>query len=343
MPHYLFNGFVIPLLAGQGGDWGTIGNSTTSERKQMREQQGLPSPQNFRLCSLGRRSSVRVVYYLYDYGRLMVTAPSLIRAYEVARAVLGCFVLIRGAVRDDDELLMEVTAIPKSSWDEERLLAALKDTGMAEDTALRALLSGTGLSAHDLRYLKTYLPSIVNQRRLHRCLSHLGLSRFLFYGYMSGSYYSSHYRHDRKNTPAAMLRREYFEHQERYELAFLAAFKALEAFFDVAQIKTPQIAHLFANSPFANVIAASIYDRKHETFRKFRKKAPFDEMLEHYLTVRNATAAHANRTPPTHLMVTADTVYEIQRFVKVLCSLALPDQELARLPAAAIVRRVAKD
>jgi hypothetical protein len=60
---------------------------------------------------------------------------------------------VRGAVRDDDELLMEVTAVPESSWSEARIVAALKDADIVEETALGTLQTGIGLNAHDLRYL----------------------------------------------------------------------------------------------------------------------------------------------------------------------------------------------
>src|SRR5580765_4333071 len=55
---------------------------------------------------------------------------------------------------------------------------------------------------------------------------------------------SVHYRHERKSTSAYLQEKRYLEERTVYDLAFLSAFRAMEALLGTVQIHKPQIPKL---------------------------------------------------------------------------------------------------
>ncbi|MGH7592808.1 MAG: hypothetical protein ACRELE_03010, partial [Gemmatimonadales bacterium] len=72
------------------------------------------------------------------------------------------------------------------------------------------------------------------------------------------------------------------------------------------------------------------YRRFHEIFRGYKKRTTVEEILKHFLRIRNAVAAHANSTPPRDLMLSEDNVYEIQNLVTFLIDRAV--RRVGRVP-----------
>ena len=128
--------------------------------------------------------------------------------------------------------------------------------------------------------------------------------------------------------------RIYFEYRARFELAIVAAFKAVEAMFGGVQIREDTLDKKFNSIPYTRITPRARYRRYHEVFRGERRTACYRHMILHFLKIRNTTAAHSNRTPPQSLMVTEDTVYEIQWFVSELVLQALRSKLGAELPTA---------
>src|SRR5262249_42231495 len=114
------------------------------------------------------------------------------------------------------------------------------------------------------------------------------------------------------------------------------AFKAVEAMFGGVQIRRNQLDERFNSIPYALITPRARYRRYHEVFRGEGRTASYRDMILHFLDIRNATAAHSNRTPPPSLMVTEDTVYEIQWFVSELILQALCSTLGTELPTVAL-------
>jgi hypothetical protein len=194
------------------------------------------------------------------------------------------------------------------------------------------LWSGTQLDASHLKVLPAAMDVAMRDQRIREALVHFGQSRSLFDGYMVGSYYHSHYAPERRAMRKIEVERSYFEDRARFELAIVAAFKAVEAMFGGVQIRENKLDKEFNSIPYARITPRARYRRYHEIFRGERRTASYRDMILHFLHIRNATAAHSNRTPPPALMVTEDTVYEIQWFVSELILQALRSTLGAELP-----------
>jgi hypothetical protein len=65
---------------------------------------------------------------------------------------------------------------------------------------------------------------------------------------------------------------------------------------------------------FGTSFCSTRWKSYHEVFSSGRKRWRFDELIAHYLDVRNAVAAHANPSPPFQLR--EDQVFELQLLVK---------------------------
>ena len=61
-------------------------------------------------------------------------------------------------------------------------------------------------------------------------------------------------------------------------------------------------------------------------------------MVRHFLILRNAVAAYSNPEAPADLLMTSDSVYEIQHFAEELFRMALGNLRSA-MPNGAITRR----
>jgi hypothetical protein len=196
------------------------------------------------------------------------------------------------------------------------------------------LQNGVQLDARHLKVLPGAMEVAVQDQMIHEALVHFSQSRSLFDGYMVGSYYHSHYARERRAMRKIEVERNYFESRGRFELAIVAAFKAVEAMLGCGQIRENNLDKKFNSIPYARITPRARYRRYHEVFRGERRTASYRDMILHFLKIRNATAAHSNRTPPPSLMVTEDTVYEIQWFVSELILQALRSTLGTELPTA---------
>jgi hypothetical protein len=232
--------------------------------------------------------------------------------------------------------LLELNHVPNSSWDDNRLRSELRAADrLLTDLSQVYLNSGMGLDMHRLQVLLTYLPQMLTDHRVSGAMRELTFSRTLFYGFMVGSFYSSHYVEERRALCKRDLEKRYFEYQEKHDLAFLSAFRALERFLDVGQIKKKNIVSLLDALPYPAIRSTTRYRRFHEIFSGAARWATYSAMLEHFLDIRNVAAAHANPNPPRPLIVSEDSIYEIQHFIQELCLAAFADVPLAAVPECA--------
>jgi hypothetical protein len=140
---------------------------------------------------------------------------------------------------------------------------------------------------------------------------------------MSGSYYEAHYARERRQAPQWFLEKLYLENRPKYEVAFVAAFKAMERLFQKAGFRDVELGNIFARLPYPSIRSNTVYTRKHEVFSRQKEKISYEDMAAHFLRLRNTVAAHGNRKPPER--ISEDSIFEIQRFVSELFFRAIGD------------------
>jgi len=173
--------------------------------------------------------------------------------------------------------------------------------------------------------MSKFIKKAWNNDALIGAFNHLLESRFLFCGFMTGSYYTCHYRVDRKATPKWEIEKRYYEDRYRFESAFLAAFKGIERFFGELNMKEKNIPKILARYPNPNINEKTIYYRAHEIFSGLPEKVTYGNLLSHFLKLRNAAAAHGNKKPAADCILIEDHIFEIQLFL-----IELLDKEISK-------------
>jgi hypothetical protein len=322
MRRFLFQNYQLPFIASEGaGSMYMHGVSFRNLKMLTRAlaAKGYKVPQNYILVRLEGGATVQAVYYMGVIGRLMITATSIARGYGIGRSIQGFLAIVKDAAHQESPMLVEIRHTPQAWWLADEVVGP----------------TGTLLIEQELRLLPGYVTRIANDDNIRRALTQLSLSRSIFYGEDASS--------DQRHGPRSMHRRnwerDYLEHQDLYETAYVAAFKGIEAFLGSYNktIKKADIAKLLSGTNYTRVRSSTIYRRQHEVISKLRKRETFEAMVGHFLRIRNSTAAHANKTPPREMMVRIHTIYEIQLFVKKLCSTALGDVEPVSLSPKAYV------
>jgi len=334
--YYLVSDYIVPVYFADGSLSAGVRVGTLNAKREYYQREGIELPENYRLLSLDRHTTLSVVFYDVDQGRFLIRASSRRRAYEVLRSIQAFFSLFYGIQPRDDRVtfaLNELRRMPRPTWTIRRLRDELRFW------ELQDLGTGTAVEQYRMQYLIAYLPRLLNDAEIRGAMTHLNLSRALFYGFMVGSYYESHYVYDRRELRRTNLEKRYFEHREKYELAFLAAFKGIERLLRVNQIKKNEIANRFDSLPYPNIRSSSEHRRLFEVFSGERQTVTYAELAGHFLEIRNVVAAHSNTAPPRKFFISEDSLYEIQNFLSELCSDALEDFPAAELPAAATRRR----
>ena len=340
--YYLLLGYLIPVYISYGGYIRLRSEIPERDKREYYENGNMAFPHNYPLLKEGRLE-LQVVYHNFDEGHLLIKAPSRREAYSLANAIRGLLSNLNGWFpddRSDNFYLQELTKIPQPSWSQEDLIKSLKanltyphDMFLAEE-----LTKGYVVYKDALTDLVKFLPFMIWDKDLRESMDHLLESRFLVCGFMSGSYYMSHYRADRSAMSRSQLEKVYLENCHRFETSFVAAFKGIERYFRVNQIKEDRIERLFRNIKYDGVTFDSTTSLIFEIFSGFPKKTSYGELIAHFLRIRNAVAAHGNREPPKELVVSEDSILEIQSFLWELIYKALRSYEHQSLGTSKSIR-----
>lgn len=264
----------------------------------------------------------RLSVLVYDVcnALLMISAPSQRKAYALALPFRSYMTVYLGFEFDDDEFfLLELTGRPNptaTTRDIASLRRKLWSNPSNLDFAAASLRSGIIVFQPQLRSACDFVVEVLAAPQLLESLVHLEQSYCIFRGYMTDYEYKRHYRHERVFETAYLHEKRYFEDRPRYDLAFLSAFRALEALLGTVQIHKDKIIkrlHAF-DERFRTSFCSTQWKSYHEVFSSRRKRWRFDELIGRYLDIRNAVAAHANPSPPFRLW--EDQVFELQRLVK---------------------------
>lgn len=268
------------------------------------------------------------VAFLQDFmhGNFLIEAPDIWVAYGIARVIQALMVIYYDLDPNYSRTIFTLTKVnrlPQPNWSSEKLAEYLEPDALeSKTTILRALRSGTGLLGYPFGPLLPFVTSLYRHENLYEAAMHLILSRQLVYGGMSDSFYDAHYLSERQEELGeAQQAQEFLENRAIYELSFVAAFKALERFFDVNDFKKHEINEVIDGSPYPLISHDSEHVRRYEILRGLPDTTTLGELIRNYLDLRNITAAHANRRPPKN--ITQENIFELQYLVILLLKYAI--------------------
>lgn len=352
--YYLVNERVIPSYTvhdeRQVASWrlGTpqfssqpVDSNYLQERREYYKSANLNLPKNYRVSRIDSNTSLHVVFLEVDQGLFLIKAPSQLIAYRVLDSMNGGFFYMSGDCLDFDNInprLLDVRAVPQSSWTSETLFEQLKDSHLYRQySVIGELNCGRLVEYSEMTPLGPLVERLYTDDDLSAALNHLGHSRAMFNGFMVGSYYEIHYRDEREDVTAYEMEKRFFENRLTYELAFLSAFKGIERFLGVNQIKRSNIRNLLIKADAEGVEPSSRHMRAFEIFSGLDEEISYESIIVHFLNIRNVVAAHSNLTPPEELIISEDTIREIQYFLWTLCRKSLDDIEPRKLPPRAVL------
>lgn len=344
--YYLLTDYTVPVFSDHGNGYvcvtGPLLGKGGGKRNYYREHPFTASPKTRRLMEVESGVVLYVAYFEIDVGRFVIGSRSRSKAYQLATILRAMFSLFYGWQPDDrtgEYFLQELKRLPRPHWDESRMLAELQEfnSGICDSDLFRLELRGGYQVTYDAyERLPDFVRRTWGNLDLIETLDHVLESRFLFFGFMVGSYYQCHYAQDRRVVPDWELEKRYFERRYRYETAFLAAFKGVERFFGVNQIGKKNLDVVLRKKRSLGISPETGYRRYHEVFSGHAQDVTYKDLISHFLELRNIVAAHGNRNPPEHAKLIEDNVFEIQRFlVELLIKAIYAEEREAQLRAAA--------
>ncbi len=313
--YYLIRGFLVPLRRAS--------DSPAHNRARGGRAPGsliAPLPQ-------GKRLTVAAISN--EHGLLAFRAGSLAEAYTVADATIGIFTLFGSwslELPDSEWRLFEIRTLPRRGLSDDTLVSRLeRDTPSFDQTSLHALRSGLVIRHDIFGYLRRYLPLILQTSTLRNGLLHFSHSRTLYSYPMDAGYYHLHYVNERTAQSAHVREKRSLQFRLTLELAFVAAFKAVEAVFGSPGFRAADICRLLTKLDIKDFQPDDRYVRHHECFTGLPVNCTVATALKRFLELRNAVAAHANSNAPPHLLISEDSLLELQLFVEILLDRVLAD------------------
>lgn len=325
MKYFLINGY-LPSHQNDS-QWFSFENDLQNEsRFKYYENLNLEIPESglFRIASFKNLGSLYRFVYDSDNTAFMISSTSQRKAYLIGNSLRSIFGIFHGYVRDDNrlfEFLVELTCKPHGEMNIDEIVEHYKpldDYPVDKSLLSCELQSGVFLFNSQLTWSINFMKYILLNPNLRDAVVHLEQSYRLVYGFMTGSYYYSHYIHDRKAESRCLREKKYFEWRTRFDLAFLSTFRSIEALLGKANIKRHEIEKLLSevDNLYKTNFLHSRYHSYYEIFSGDRKERSYKNMVLHYLDIRNSVAAHGNIKPPT--IITSDQLYEIQLFTRTM-------------------------
>lgn len=339
--YYLLMDYTVPVFTdyenGNVSMTGPLQSQADDKREFYRQHPHTPLPKTARMLEVEPDVVLYVAYYDVDVGHFVIGSDSRRKAYCVATVLRALFSLFYGWQPDDRTghyFLQELKRLPRPNWDEGRMLEELREYNWGiDDYFVHELRRGYHVTHDAYERVPDFIRRVWGSLDVIEALDHALESRFLFHGFMVGSYYTCHYSRERRATPDWEKERRYFENRYRYETAFLAAFKGIERFFGVNQIRKNNLDSILRSRKELGIEARTAYKRYHEVFSGHEPDVTYEELLSHFLDLRNIVAAHGNRNPPEKAKLIEDNVFEIQLFLTELLNKAIYQHEQEAQPA----------
>jgi len=264
--------------------------------------------------------------FVFDVGGplFLIKASSQRKAYSIANCFRGIVGIYTGNFLTDRifEFLVELDRFPNSEMTYQELVKTYKPPQKESgefidiDTLCRELQSGPLIRHDQLKWCCDFMQKAIRNHNIADALLHLEQSHYIISGFMTSSYYYFHYRWDRKFEKKYLKEKKYFENRTRYDLAFVSAFRSIESIFGKPQVKNQEIKPFLNNldSKYGTNFSTSKWISYHEIFSRTKKFRSYEEVITHFLKLRNAVAAHANPKPP--LVLNEDQLFEIQKLAE---------------------------
>lgn len=333
--YYLLMDYTVPIFTDYGNGHismtGPLKDSSEEKAEFYRENPHIPFPRTKRILDLERDLKLYVAFYDVDVGHFVIKARSRRNAYKLATILRALFSFFYGWQPDERSghyFLQEIKRLPQPDWDDKRMLAELQEVnyGVSEHL-IYELRHGYSVMERAYSEVPSFITRIWGNTDLIEALDHMLESRFLFCGFMVGSYYLCHYAKDRKFVPKWEMEKRYFENRFRYETAFIAAFKGIERFFGVNNVKKHKVDAIVNRCSHLGITPDTVYTRYHEIFSGHNQKLTYRELICHFLQLRNIVAAHGSRKPPAGAKLIEDNIFEIQLFLMELICKAIYGRE----------------
>lgn len=322
-----FNGLLLGYGLPIGDHEGFVSphdlNASWAQKRETYLRLGIrdePTNRTIHEDEFGNR--LTICYFSYDNGRFLVQARDRVSAYRLAAIVRGYYSIFIGwspTIDPEWDFVRELTRMPEPGWTIADLLHAhdpeIHPESVRDGTTDTALLNATGVLPSSLPGLVDFVSVVTADHSVSAALDALTFSRRLFDGFMVPSYWESHYRRDVQELSAGQREKAYLDNRIRYESAFLSAFRAIEHLLHAHTFSKRQVENLVKGCGYESIAEDPYYSRLFEVFVGKPETAKMSELIGEFLDMRNASAAHGNRTPPTNLRVGFDSVYEIQELV----------------------------
>lgn len=260
----------------------------------------------------------RISLFVHDVwtAHLLVAARSQEKAYRLALPFRAFTTIYSGYAREEGltEYLVELTQKPSETDSTHFIAENYLQGGRDPDYYGLALGSGWGLLTQVMRAGSIFVKQIVQSEQHELALKYLERSHYLLSGFMTGSYYYAHYRHERREQSPSERRKNFLEMSSVYDLAFLSAFRSMEALLGCGarSLEKGEIRAKLEglDEQYGTCFSTEKWESLYHFFTTRRRRWSYVEMITAFLDVRNAVAAHANPSPPFAL--TEDQVFELQ-------------------------------
>jgi len=321
--YYLLMDYLVPIIKmldfGVESRTGPLQCSFEEKQEFYRDNPIVDAPKTKCIGSIRKEIRLYVAYHDIDVGHFVIKAKNRKQAYEFAGILRALFSLRFGWQPVDKPsyyFLQELHRIPNHEWTEERLAKEIQNASLSgAGMDIPNLREGYAINYEALQEIPIFINRVWGDSDIIETLDLMLESRFLFFGFMDGGYYQSHYRLERKYLSQWELQKKYFENRYRYETAFVAAFKGIERFFGGKQIKKGSIEDMLNSYIHTEIKPDTVYKRNFEIFSKLSQAISYKEIIKHFLDIRNCVAAHSNRKPPEKFQIIEDNIFEIQHFL----------------------------
>jgi hypothetical protein len=318
MRYFVIRG-LLPQVAQGAPFFGGRHNQGRSQRLRSFSAKGSRPPGEGERVILQLGASGRISVFVFNVtdGIVLVSAASQEKAYAIAVPFRGYLTAYLGIAPPEGlfEYLIELDCKPRNTWTHKDLAEAYRPIGLYPvDTRVLELelASGAGIMWEQMLEAARFARAVHAKPPLATSLLHLERSHQLLSGFMSPSYYFAHYREERRLESRYLRRKRYLEERTRFDLSFLSAFRSIESLLGSPTFKKHELQARLRR--FDLMYGTSFADTKwrsyHEVFSSRRRNWTHVSLLEHYLDIRNAVAAHGNIMPPFALA--EDQVYELQ-------------------------------
>lgn len=310
--------------------------STTRERLKLYRSVGIEPPSPGERIILRKKGigSLSVFVFDVDASLILIKATSQKKAYLIADPIKAYFSAFAGKYSPNGhtfDSLVEINSMPTASMTIAQILdmcQRLSHYRIDTEGVARELFSGVYVTTDEIKAACDLTSRALDDPGLVHALQHLAQSHYLLSGFMVGSYYYHHYRHDRRAERPYFRQKKYLENRTMYDLAFLSAFRSIEATLGKCNISKRDIPTLLKalDAKHATTFSSSRWRSFHEVFSGGKKTVPYHEIIEKHLRLRNAVAAHGNTQPPFDL--TEDNVFEIQNLAaSMITQVVRPDSK----------------